>query len=174
MALSVFVLVAILIALAALASCTRVFRVESESMAPTPRVGDRLLATRHARWLARPKHGAIVILGGGDVERSPFVLTNGQTPRMVVKRVLAVGGDVVRFDGSNIKVGRPGPALLPVDACVATPPSHVSVPVNSLYVVGDCRGVSYDSRHYGPVRTETVVAVARAVVWPPRRARCLQ
>jgi signal peptidase I len=42
-----------------------------------------------------------------------------------------------------------------------------------LFVVGDNAAVSRDSRHYGPIGADRLVALAVCVVWPPDRARSL-
>lgn len=47
------------------------------------------------------------------------------------------------------------------------------VPSGNVAVVGDNRDGSTDSRHYGPVRREDVLAVARFCYWPPRAWRRL-
>jgi phage repressor protein C with HTH and peptisase S24 domain len=41
-------------------------------------------------------------------------------------------------------------------------------------VLGDNRTASTDSRHYGPVRREDIVAIARLCYWPPRAWRVLR
>jgi type IV secretory pathway protease TraF len=68
-----------------------------------------------------------------------------------LKRVVGTPGDRVRLEAGEMTLG-PG----------------------RFVVVGDNRSRSTDSRHYGPVSREEVVAVARACYWPPRSWRLLR
>ena len=47
---------------------------------------------------------------------------------------------------------------------------RVVVPPNHVWVVGDNRSMSRDSRTYGPLSLELVFGIGRLIVWPPKKA----
>ncbi|MFE6224412.1 signal peptidase I [Streptomyces sp. NPDC057854] len=145
----------------------RPYTVPTGSMAPTFDAGTKLLAQR---------------IDGDEVRRGDVVvfedpLWGGST---MVKRVVAVGGDTVACcgDGGRLTVNgtpveepylRPGP-----DGTVraATEDFTATVPAGSLFLLGDDRFTSLDSRTHledaaqGSVPRSSVVARVDAVAWP--------
>ncbi len=126
--------------------------VRSDSMAPTLRDGDRVLIVHGA---AAPR-GEIVVLD--DPVGAGFI----------VKRVAAVGGDLVAIeDGVLVVDGRPVAEpwadLRHVDGMYLGP---LAVPAGHLYVLGDDRGSSIDSRDFGPVPAAAVIGRAVTRIWP--------
>ncbi|MGP3981162.1 signal peptidase I [Streptomyces sp. KR80] len=140
------------------------YTVPTDSMAPTVDAGDRVLAQR---------------IDGGEVRRGDVVVFTdaswGDLP--MVKRVVAVGGDQVsccdrqgrlQVNGEPIEEpylqgGRP-----------ASPSGFdASVPKGSLFLLGDNRSTSQDSRvhltdgHEGAVARGAVSARVEATAWPP-------
>jgi signal peptidase I len=100
--------------------------VSGESMSPTFKDGERLLACR-AYWLI------------GPVQRKDVVVLDDpqKDGGRIIKRVLALGGDTV--DLKNV----------PMDWSIADGP--YKVPKGYAYVIGDNYGASEDSRKFGPV-----------------------
>ncbi|MGA4643106.1 signal peptidase I [Limisphaera sp. 4302-co] len=129
--------------------------VEGASMVPTLRERHWYLASPlWLRWQGIQR-GDIVVL------RDP----TDQTP--VVKRVIAVEGDTVELRGGRVFLnGRlleepylpEGTRTDPIQRRWA----RVTCGPGEVYVLGDNRGVSADSREYGPVRSEAVVG---RVLW---------
>lgn len=108
-------------------------RVEASSMEPTLRPGQWVLARRVRRI--------------GDVRRGDIVLVrSAELGRTVVKRVVGLPHEEIRFDrrGRVWVDGRPWdePAARPTPGPEAT----FAVPAASLFVLGDNRAVSSDSR----------------------------
>ncbi|GAB4008210.1 hypothetical protein GCM10029992_64000 [Glycomyces albus] len=104
-----------------------------------------------------------------------------------IKRVIAVGGDTVSCcdDDGNVVVN--GVGLVedeyvfensPLDAepgsCHSRRFEEVTVPEGQVWVMGDHRGNSQDSRCQGPVPVENIIGRAIALVWPTDRARNLE
>jgi signal peptidase I len=131
--------------------------VRSESMAPTFEVGDRVLswkvgANRH-HW------------SRGDV------VAFHHRGQVWVKRVVALGGDTVALrdgrlfvDGTWVHEPYADPRR--IDSVYFGP---VRVPAGTVFVLGDNRGDSVDSRRFGPVRVGQIEGRVVATVWPWHR-----
>lgn len=130
--------------------------VTSASMEPALRPGDRVLSlrTRRAPWRVRP----------GDV----VVLADPERPRRtLVKRVIAPGGSTVEIvDGVVLVEGTP---VRLTSSSQGRSSGPFRVPAASLFVLGDNLPLSRDSRDFGPVPCDSILARAEAVYWPPRR-----
>jgi len=131
--------------------------VSGRSMEPTFADGTRLLA-----W---QKH-----FKAGDVKRGEVVVLYDPTDgTLAVKRVIGLGGETVRIAGHTVYID--GEALEEpyVNEKSMGPPlwGAVKVPEDGVWVMGDNRGNSLDSRDYGPVRLSDLRGRAVAVLWPP-------
>ncbi len=105
--------------------------VRGESMEPTFRTGRRLLVT-NAYWLV------------GDIRQNDIVVIRGDLPKeYIIKRVHRLGGEKVDF------------ANAPPSWDIRT--GEFVVPKGYLYVIGDNREVSEDSRKFGPVEAGRVL-----------------
>ena len=136
------------------------FAIPSDSMAPTLSRGDHVLVDKLAyRGRATPRRGELVVF------RAPG------TGEIMLKRVVAVGGDTVAIeDGVLIVNGarRLEPYADP-DAIDSVYFGPVTVAAHSVFVLGDSRGDSTDSRSFGSVATSDLIGRARARIWPPSR-----
>jgi signal peptidase I len=172
------------------------FLIPSRSMEPTLQVGDRVLVNKLAyRFGAQPRRGDVVVFDGtGSFVREPAggnpvgSALHGAASALglaepsdtdFVKRVVGVGGDdVVCCDaGGLIKVnGVPveEPYLHPGDA-PSQVPFRIVVPLGTLWVMGDHRSQSRDSRDHlgepggGMVPVEKVIGRADWIGWPVSR-----
>lgn len=99
----------------------------------------------------------------------------GQVPARAtfVKRVVAVAGDVVSVRDGHALLGRTvlrEPWLPePSSTSSGTDFGPFTVPLGTVFLLGDNRAASVDSRQFGPVPTTDVVGVAEARLWPPAR-----
>ncbi|MER5831645.1 signal peptidase I [Streptomyces sp. NPDC002130] len=146
----------------------RPFQIPSGSMEPGLRIGDRVLVNKLAyRFGAVPQRGDIVVFDGtGYFGHADYI-----------KRVVGVGGDrVVCCDREGrIQVnGRPvdeSGFLHPGDSPSAVP-FDVVVPGGTLFVLGDHRSDSSDSRDHlgspggGMIPVDDVIGRADWIVWP--------
>ena len=129
-------------------------RVPSASMTPTVAPGDHLLL--HKR---RPTEVAV-----GDVVVLHDPLDPGD---LVVKRVIAVDGDSIGFeDGVLVRNGRPVTEPYTADFLDGVYYGPDVVPPGMLYVLGDNRVDSVDSRRFGPVPLASVVGRVDARLFP--------
>src|ERR671917_985382 len=137
------------------------FRIPSESMVPTLLVGDRVLANKFVYRLAEPERGEVVVfesVGEGDDQK-------------LIKRVVGVAGDEVEVRNGTLLVNgeaREEPYLnrnLPFNDSYG--PSEV--PEGHVFVMGDNRANSADSRVFGPLPIENIEGEAFVRFWPPLR-----
>ncbi|MEA2323756.1 MAG: signal peptidase [Solirubrobacteraceae bacterium] len=134
------------------------FRIRSASMAPTFRPGDQVLVDKLAYRRADPRRGELAVF---HAPRSAQIL---------LKRIVAVGGDTVAIEGGTLVVN--GRRLLePYVPRAGAGGSFGPVLVRrgTVFVLGDNRAVSEDSRAFGPVAPERLVGRVMARVWPPGR-----
>jgi signal peptidase I len=172
------------------------FYIPSPSMEPMFIKNDRILVQKVSYWGDKsPKRGDIVVFkdpGGwlsADEERTP---TNPITRVLeavglypsgghLVKRVIGIGGDRVKCCDAEGRVTVNGKALdessyLPKGTLPSEEPFDVHVPEGHLWVMGDNRGDSWDSRGHlgdpggGFVSDDLVVGKVWALIWPMKRA----
>jgi signal peptidase I len=149
--------VAVLALIALRAFVAEPFRIPSESMAPTLEPGDQALVTKL----------------GGAPDRGDLVAFHApRTGEVLLKRVVAVGGDNVGIEDGVLVVN----ARRQREAYVADPDAidsvyfgPVKVAKGSLFMLGDNRANSEDSRDFGAVPADRVIGRATARVWPPGR-----
>lgn len=157
------VLIAVLLALVVRAFLVESFEVQGHSMEPTLHDGERLLVNKFLYRFQDPTRGDIVVF------RYPL-----GTERDFIKRVIGVPGDRVRIEEGRVFVN----GELLEEPYVArrdgySMPERV-VPPGHLFVLGDNRGNSEDSRIFGFVPLHLLVGKAMVVYWPPEGARILR
>ena len=136
------------------------FRIPSESMIPTLEVGDRVLANKFIYRFTEPARGDVVLFDSVE-EGSEDTL---------IKRVAGVEGDEIRVQGGTLFVnGEPQdePYLNQYLPDQSTPYGPETVPKDHVFVLGDNRGNSGDSRVFGPVPVENIKGEGFLVFWPP-------
>jgi signal peptidase I len=138
------------------------FYVGSESMVPTLEVWDRVLINKLAYDLDEPERGDIVLF------RSP---DGGEDP--LIKRVVGLPGDTILVRHDRLFVNgepRREPYVNDEFRELQTPYGPREVPEGHVFVMGDNRGNSQDSRFFGPVPEENLIGEALFRFWPPGRA----
>ncbi len=140
------------------------FYVPSESMVPTLEIGDRVLVNKFIYHFTEPERGHIVVF---EAE------TASGAEEHLVKRVVGLPGDeiavregVLLVNGVPQKESYLNPALPDESSFgpIEVPPEHV-------FVMGDNRARSADSRFIGPVPETEIAGKVFLRVWPPNRLR---
>lgn len=146
--------------------------VSGASMMPTLRDKDLLITSPLAKELFQTRRGDIVTVCLSASPLCGFVFS-GDT--QYVKRVVALSGDIVRYDTCNILVttaaGQEIRDPQPTMACRGSADlKRVAIPSGMYFVAGDNRGNSLDSRIFGPVSKSQIHAKVLAqmrLTWAP-------
>ena len=134
------------------------YRIPTESMVPTLEVGDRVLANKFIYRFTDPERRDIVVFGSVDED-------DDQT---LIKRVVGVAGDEIQVQGGVLYVNEEAqdePYLNDADLSRGFYGPTV-VPEGHIFVMGDNRGNSADSRVFGPLPLENLKGEAFMRFWP--------
>lgn len=136
------------------------FFIPSESMIPTLEVGDRVFVNKFVYRISEPQRGDIIVfesVEGGEEE--------------LIKRVVALGGDVVSVQNGTLIVNGERLEEPYVNARFPDGSSYgpTRVPEGEVFAMGDNRANSRDSRFFGPVPNEKIEGEAFVIFWPPTR-----
>ena len=177
------VIVALVVAVIIKSFLIQAFYIPSASMRETLVEGDRVMVNKLAYRFGEPHRGDIIVFNspleqGNDGESffGAIVRHIGEalglsTPESaLIKRVIAVEGELIEIadnavmiDGvaidepylnGSVRMGDFGPLV---------------VPDGHIFVMGDNRNASEDSRRFGPVPVDDIIGRAFVRVWPPSR-----
>ena len=134
------------------------FRIPTESMVPTLEAGDRVLANKFVYRFVEPERGDIVVFGG----------VAGEEDETLIKRVVGVGGDEIQVqDGILFVNGEPqNEPYLNKESPSKDFFGPIRVPEGHVFLMGDNRSNSSDSRVFGPVPLENLKGGAFFRFWP--------
>jgi signal peptidase I len=157
---------ALLLALVVKTFLFQAFYIPSLSMYPTLDKGDRVLVNKLSYDLHDVHRGDLIVF-----ERPPNEPT---TIKDLVKRVIGLPGDLIEARDGIVYIN--GAALVETyidkgDRTENLP--RQTVPDGELFVMGDNRNNSEDSRVFGPIPERTVVGRAFVRVWPLTRLSLL-
>ena len=187
--LPLLLVVAFLLALLIKTFLVQAFYIPSESMTNTLQVGDRVLVNKVVYHLHPPRRGDIIVFS----DPHPLVTTHrnavtglwhwlteglGVTTgpdKDFIKRVIGLPGDTVQMKRGIVFINDRRlnePYLNPIQDLRDYGP--IKVPADNLFVMGDNRTNSLDSRFsLGMIPFDKVIGRAFVIVWPPSRVQWL-
>src|SRR5919202_4006349 len=133
-----------------------VFYIPTESMVPTLEVGDRVLVSKVIYHFSGPQRGDIVVFESPDEDQD------------LIKRVVGVAGDNIKVVRGSLYVNgeRWEEAYLNYERPDESAYGPITVPEGHVFVMGDNRADSADSRYIGPVPMDYLVGKAFVRLWP--------
>ncbi|HYN33513.1 MAG TPA: signal peptidase I [Ilumatobacteraceae bacterium] len=159
----VVIAVALLVAFVVRTFVLAHFVVEGSSMYSTLETGDRVFVNKLSYRLHDPNRGDVVVLHQ----------ITGASERDLIKRVIALPGETVEvrncailIDGRLLNEPYLDPEVVTPTDCGGDYSLNGPVPENHVFVMGDNRGGSQDSRVIGPINEDDLVGRAFVVFWP--------
>lgn len=162
---------ALTVALLIKAFLIQAFFIPSGSMLETLHIDDRVLVNKLSYQLHDVNRGDVVVF-----EKPP--LASGDI-KDLIKRVVALPGETITLVGGEVYIdgaklnepytlGKPSvPERDLIPNCDGTPgPDRCTVPAGFIFVMGDNRTGSSDSRTFGPIDESSLVGRAFLKVWP--------
>jgi signal peptidase I len=196
--LPMLIVIAFLIAVVIKTFVLQAFYIPSESMIPTLGIGDRVMVEKITYRLHDARRGDVVVFARSVFGKPPDVPwsedlrnffrellglpTGGEED--LIKRVVAVGGDTIRYQGKPRQMYINGdpveePYIRGIDRfsgsiterdCRGLQMDEAQggcrVPAGRIFVMGDNRSQSEDSRLIGPVNEDRIIGRAFVVIWP--------
>jgi signal peptidase I len=155
------------------------FWIPSESMLPTIEVNDRVMVNKLAYQWGEPQRGDVVVFRDpreGELEESVpqavirsvleavGIRTRGHDD--LIKRVIGLPGETIEVRNNQVVVdGAPiEEPYLPEVFMADEPP--VTLGPDEVFVMGDNRNASFDSRRFGPIPLEDLIGEAFVTIWP--------
>jgi len=165
--------VALLLALVIRTFVVQAFKIPSGSMLPTLQIGDHILVNKFIYGPRFEVPFTQTSLGQLPGVRAPRVgdvvvfIYPKERDKDFIKRIVAVAGQTIEVHGAQVtRDGKP----------VEDPHGHYrkrdhvefgpfTVPEGHVFVMGDNRDESYDSRFWGPVPVQDIKGLAMIVYW---------
>jgi len=181
--LPILILAALVVAVLIKTFLVQAFFIPSGSMHDTLLEGDRVMVNKLAYRFGDPSRGHIVVFdnpqdGRGDGETIFGALVRHVAESLglsspdsaLIKRVVAVGGETVEIRQNRVFVN--GVAIeepYVKEGSRMARYGPLTVPDGHVFVMGDNRSSSTDSRVFGPIPETAIVGRAFVRVWPPSR-----
>lgn len=174
------IIIALILALIIRTFVVQAFKIPSGSMIPTFEIGDRIFVNKFiygARVpftdirmpaIRQPERGDIIVFVSPEAPKKDFV-----------KRLIALEGEKVQIKGGRIYIDG---KVLDIPRSISENHYYnrgdygeegrpVTVPEDSLFVLGDNSANSRDSRYWGFVPKKNIIGKAMCIYWPITRIR---
>jgi signal peptidase I len=158
------VIIAVILALVIRTFVVQAFKIPSGSMLQTLQVGDHILVNKFLYWFTDPQHGDIIVFKYPQDEERDFI-----------KRVIALPGEKVEIRAKQVYVNdKPltEPYAIHLDPGTIENPGSlrdsfgpVVVAPGQLFMMGDNRDYSMDSRFWGFLDMKKIRGKAFVIYW---------
>jgi signal peptidase I len=130
------------------------FSVPSGSMIPTLADGDLIVVDEQPRNFEPLRTGEIVVFHGPAADANC-----GSYQSILVKRVIGLPGEVIQSKGSTVYINNKAlkEPWLPAGTVLGKAIPRETVPPGKVYMLGDNRDISCDSRYWGTVSTSSII-----------------
>ncbi len=184
------IVIALVLALIIRTFAIQAFKIPSSSMENTLLIGDHLLVSKLSYGFQVPTPGMVSIFG----IKVPFFTTNlkplwgepefgdiivfkfpGDRTKDYIKRVIGVEGDIVEVKDKKVYINGKAiddpygihleSTLYPKSMDSRDNFGPFKVPEDTVFVLGDNRDRSYDSRYWGTVKLEEIKGKAKIIYW---------
>ena len=167
--------VALVLALFIRSFIVQAFKIPSGSMLPTLQIGDHILVNKFLYGLRLPYPLETVVVQWGQPHQSDVIVFVYPKDRSkdFIKRVVAVGGDTVEIRHkqvyvNGVKFAVPQATFADEDREILGSRDNfgpITVPPHKLFVMGDNRDRSHDSRFWGFADLDDVKGKAFLIYW---------
>jgi len=181
--LPILIVVALVVAVLIKTFLVQAFFIPSGSMNDTLLEGDRVMVNKLAYRLGDPARGDVIVFdspmednGDGETIFGALVrhvaesLGLSSPDSALIKRIIALGGETIEIRQNRVYVDGTGLDESYLKEGSSMPDyGPLTVPEGQVFVMGDNRSSSSDSRVFGPVAESEIVGKAFVRVWPPSR-----
>lgn len=167
------IIIALLLAFFIRTFVVQAFKIPSGSMIPTLLIGDHILVNKFGYGVKNPLNGSVWIAMDEPQRHDVIVFKYPQNPSQdYIKRVVGVAGDRIEVVRKQVLVnGVPfvEPNAVNLETEILPSPRDnmepITVPPNSVFVMGDNRDNSHDSRFWGAVDLKAIRGKAFMLYW---------
>ncbi|WP_022668509.1 signal peptidase I [Desulfospira joergensenii] len=172
------ILIAVVIAMFIRTFIVQAFKIPSGSMLETLQIGDQILVNKFIYGVKIPFTGGKTLIPVKDPERGDIVvfLYPEDPSKDFIKRVMAVGGDTIEIRDKEVFINdkkveaepyaiHKDNRIIPGKFSTRDNLHRIKIPDNKLFVMGDNRDNSHDSRFWGFVDLSEVKGEAFMIYW---------
>jgi signal peptidase I len=180
--LPILILVALVVAVLIKTFLVQAFFIPSASMSETLVEGDRVMVNKLAYVFGEPSRGDVVVFDNpaadseGESLLGAILRHVGESLGMsspdsaLIKRVIATGGETIEIRENRVLVdGAPIDEPYLAGGVRMRDYGPTEIPQGHVFMMGDNRGSSHDSRSFGPIPEGDIIGRAFLKVWPPGR-----
>ena len=147
------------------------FYISGPSMETTMFSDNRVLVNKLAYQIGEIDRGDVVVFdraipNGNEIQHDDLI-----------KRVIALGGETISISKCAVLINgvelaepylpkRDTEMTVPADRCGTVDMEPITLESNEIFLMGDNRPQSFDSRMFGPIKTDLIIGQAFILLWP--------